>query len=69
MLKYHDKSKQLYYINKEEKKNLWSSQSMWNNWFDKNTIPFHDKIFQQARHRDEILQSVKGHLKKTKTCS
>lgn len=32
--------------------------------FDKNIIAFHNKNFPQVRNREELFQSIKGHLKK-----
>lgn len=32
--------------------------------FDKNIIAFHNKNFLQVRNREELFQSIKGHLKK-----
>lgn len=32
--------------------------------FDKNIIALHNKNFQQVRNREELFQSIKGHLKK-----
>ena len=65
MLLHHDKSKQFYHINRVKKrKQTYDHLNQCRRIVYKNTISVHIKNFQQARNREELLQSIQGHLKK-----